>query len=524
MLRGGLQLRTFRASAVLCATPRVFQRALPLGCSDLVSFRRGNKQAPLNFAIQQRRKDEERGLVGRKGSGSFSVQAASSSGSAAPAAPLGPVVLAVLVACSGAIAFGFHLGVVNGPLEQIALELGIQDNVAKCGAIVSSTLAGAALGSLSGGGVSDSLGRRNGLLLACVPMLMGPLLSATATSFEAMVAGRFVAGVAIGLSSALVPTYISEVAPTNVRGTLGTLNQLCICLGILGALLVNVVLPPTAWRTMFLISAVPAAALALGMFFSPESPRWLQSKGLTAEAEKAAGSLWGASAKSELGSGGGEAGGGKAPDVSFVQLISQRSFQIGLLLFAFQQLAGINALVFFSTSVFQAAGVKSGTLASVAVGATNVLGTVIAAGIIEKAGRTSLLMGSYLGQGVSMLAMAAAFVVPALLPHSGTIAVVGTITYVLSFALGAGPVTALLIPELNPSSTRARAVSAAFVSHWVCNVMVGQTFMIGVQAYGLPAVYAFFGAVAFSAVAYVKTQVPETRGKSFEQIQKELSQ
>jgi hypothetical protein len=132
-------------------------------------------------------------------------------------------------------------------------------------------------------------------------------------------------------------------------------------------------------------------------------------------------------------------------------------------------------------------------------------------------------MGSYLGQGASMFAMAAGFVVPALQPYSGTIAVVGTIAYVLSFALGAGPVTALLIPELNPASTRARAVSAAFVSHWVCNVMVGQTFMIGVQAYGLPAVYAFFGAVSFAAVAYVKTQVPETRGKSFDEIQKELS-
>uniref|UniRef100_A0A7R9YSH1 Major facilitator superfamily (MFS) profile domain-containing protein n=1 Tax=Chlamydomonas euryale TaxID=1486919 RepID=A0A7R9YSH1_9CHLO len=421
------------------------------------------------------------------------------------------------------MAFGYHLGVVNGPLEAIAMDLGIGGDAALSGVVVSSTLAGAAAGSLSGGSVSDSLGRRKGLLLACAPMLLGPLLSAYSGSFSTMVVGRFMTGIAIGLSSALVPTYISEIAPTAIRGALGTLNQLMICVGILTALGVNVVLPAESWRTMFLIGAVPAAALALGMLACPESPRWLQSKGMKDEADKAATQLWGSAAGSEMSSGSSGGSGGPAAEVSVGELFGQKSFKIGILLFAFQQLAGINALVFFSTSVFRTAGVTSDTLASLAVGATNVLGTVIAASIIEKAGRTSLLSLSYLGQGLSMFAMALGFTLPVLQPYSAPIAVGGTLLYVLSFALGAGPVTGLLIPELNPATTRGRAVAAAFVSHWACNVIVGQTFMIGVQAYGLPAVYAFFGAVAMGAVLYVKTQVPETRGKSFEQIQKELA-
>lgn len=228
------------------------------------------------------------------------------------------------------------------------------------------------------------------------------MLFVTTQGLSIMVAGRFLSGIAIGLSSALVPTYISEVAPTALRGTLGTINQLMIVLGVLGALAINVVLPATQWQTMFLVATMPAVLLALGkrlarqllfpgcvalslvligfrihclptltraqpcsqtfapwsgMLVSPESPRWLLSNGNREEAIAAANKLWGPDAASELGdmpvpSAGTKQGSADA-EVGFFEMLSLRSFQIGLLLFAFQQFAGINALVYFSTSVFQ---------------------------------------------------------------------------------------------------------------------------------------------------------------------------
>ncbi|GIL92461.1 hypothetical protein Vretifemale_19933 [Volvox reticuliferus] len=459
--------------------------------------------------------------------------------------PLGPVLLAVAVACAGSFAFGFNLSVINGPLETIAADLGIAGNKALMGLIVSSTLAGAALGSLAGGGVADSLGRRVSFLLAAAPMVAGPLISAASTDISAMAAGRFLTGAAIGLSSALVPTYISEVAPTRIRGTLSTLNQLTICLGILAALLINVVLPAAAWRTMFTAAALPAALLGVGMLLGPESPRWLASRHRDHEAELAARRLWGPLGPAELGSSrpaavataaantgrvaaadvdSSSSGMAVAPQGGLALLSgpAARPLLIGVMLFAFQQFAGINALVYFSSSVFRQAGVTSDALASAAVGATNVMGTVIAAGLMDRAGRKQLLTNSFLGQAAAMFAMAAGFSLPALQPYAGTIAVVGTLGYILSFALGAGPVPATIVPELNPLSTRGKAVSAAFVSHWICNVMVGQTFMSAVQSYGLAPVYTFFGIMALAGALYVKSQVPETKGKTLEQIEAEL--
>lgn len=457
------------------------------------------------------------------------VVSASTLGTAADSSPpsLGPVLTAVAFACAGAFAFGYNLGVVNGPLEAIAGDLGFLGNKGMEGLVVSSTLLGAALGSLSGGGLSDALGRRVSFLLAAVPMAVGPLLSACAANFEGMVLGRFLAGLAIGLSSTLTPTYISEVAPTNIRGTLGTLNQLMICIGILAALLINVALPVTQWRTMFATAAIPALVLALGMLISPESPRWLASKGREASASAAAVKLWGLAGLAELeGAAPAKGEGGSAPSGGWGEMLTGKAAKpllIGCLLFVFQQLSGINALVYFSTSVFKQAGVKSTTLASAAVGVTNVLGTLVAVWLMDKAGRKQLLTNSFMGQALAMFVMAAGFSLPALQPYAGTIAVAGTLFYILAFATGAGPVPGLIVPELNPLRTRGRAVAAAFVAHWVANVALGQSFMGAVASYGLPAVYAFFGTVALVGAMYVTQVVPETKGKTLEQIEAELS-
>lgn len=449
--------------------------------------------------------------------------ASGAAGSASDSPNMGAVLTAVAVACMGAFAFGYHLGVVNGPLEAIAKELGFLGNQALSGLVVSSTLAGAALGSLTGGGFADALGRRASFMLCALPMLVGPLLSATANSLNMMVAGRFLAGIAIGLSSALVPLYISEVAPTSMRGTLGSLNQLMICLGILAALVVNVALPVTSWRTMFMLAAVPAALLFLGMLGSPESPGYLAAKGKRDEAVSIATKLWGAKGVAQLGeSAGGSKGGASGGGESLLSATYRKGVLMGCVLFVFQQFSGINAIVYFSSSVFKQAGIASGALASAAVGATNVAGTLIATSLIEGAGRKQLLLSSYLGMAATMALMAAGFGLPALAGYSGVIALVGTLGYILSFAIGAGPVTGLIVPEINKEAVRGNAVSAAMVTHWVCNVAIGQNFMAATESYGISAVYAFFGVCSLVAAAWVSSNVPETKGKSFAEIQAEM--
>lgn len=438
-----------------------------------------------------------------------------------------PVFLAVAVAGAGAFAFGYHLGVVNGPLEAIAADLGFAGNTALQGAIVSSSLAGAAVGSLGGSGLADSVGRRKAFLLDTIPLLLGALLCSSATGLTSILAGRALVGIGIGLSSALVPLYISEIAPTRLRGALGSINQLLICIGILAALVVNVVIPSTAWRSMFAISAIPAIILLLGftLLGCPESPVWLALTGQRTAAEATATRLWGpVEGPSQLGLGGAAKGDWAArAEPSWGEVFASPGARIGVIMFLLQQFSGINAIVYFSSSVFSKAGIASGALASAAVGVVNVLGTVAAAALMDRAGRKQLLILSFGGMGTAMLCMALGLAIPSLTPLSGPIALVGTLAYILAFAMGAGPVPGLLVPEITGAKVRGRAVALAMGSHWVCNFVVGQVFLDAVGAVGVAGVYLFFAAVCFFTVGFVGKVVVETKGKSLEDIERAMS-
>lgn len=436
-----------------------------------------------------------------------------------------PAFLAVAVASCGAFAFGYHLGVLNGPLGTIAADLGFAESASLQGLVISSSLAGAAVGSLGGSGLADALGRRKAFFLDCIPLLAGALICSMATGISSIILGRTIIGLGIGLSSALVPLYISEVAPTHLRGALGSINQLMICIGILAALLVNVFIPATSWRTMFLIAAVPAVLLGVGMGFSPESPSWLSLMGQTEEAEDVALKLWGPDGPSQLG-GAGENAMLKATEnarISWQEVISNKGTRIGVVMFLLQQFSGINAIVFFSSSVFASAGITSDALASAAVGLINVIGTVGAASFMDRAGRKQLLKLSFTGMGLSMLIMSLGLALPSLAPIAGAIALLGTLVYVLCFAAGAGPVPGLLVPEITGDRIRGTAVALAMGSHWVCNFFVGQMFLPAVSMFGVAGVYTFFAVVCALAVIFVSKQVVETKGKSLKEIEIEMS-
>ncbi|GMH43045.1 hypothetical protein BSKO_10967 [Bryopsis sp. KO-2023] len=436
-----------------------------------------------------------------------------------PKASLVPVLLSVCVASLGAFLFGYHLGVVNGPLEAIAADLGFAGNTVLQGSVVSTLLAGAAVGASTGGALADKLGRRMALIVDTAVLISGAMLSASASSLNAMLVGRFIAGLGIGVSSGVVPIYISEVAPTAIRGALGSINQLVICLGILGALLVNVVVDPTKWPFMFTLATIPAVLLAVGMSFCPESPTWLAAQGKKAEAEEVMVKLWG---KSEaIADESKEDAGSAAPSIFSGKYIKVAA--IGCALFLFQQFSGVNAIVYFSSKVFQDAGMSSATLASAAVGATNVLGTIFATSLMDKAGRKQLLTFSYLGMGIAMLSMAAGFSVEALSAFSGPIALIGTLVYIMSFGLGVGPVPALVIPEIAPAEIRGSAMSLAMLTHWVANFGIGQLFLPALASFGVSRVYVFFAAVAFAAIFFTNKFLVETAGRSLEESAKDMS-
>ncbi|KAL5538829.1 hypothetical protein UlMin_042758, partial [Ulmus minor] len=441
----------------------------------------------------------------------------------------GTVLPYVGVACLGAILFGYHLGVVNGALEYLAKDLGIAENAVLQGWVVSTLLAGATVGSFTGGALADKFGRTRTFQLDAIPLTIGTLLCATAQSVQAMIIGRLLAGIGIGISSAIVPLYISEISPTEIRGALGSVNQLFICIGILAALVAGLPLAgnPLWWRTMFGIAMVPSILLAVGMALSPESPRWLFQQGKIPEAEKAIKTLFGKERVHEVMHDLTTAGQGSAEsEAGWFDLFSSRYrkvVSVGAALFLFQQLAGINAVVYYSTSVFRSAGIASDVAASALVGAANVFGTAIASSLMDWQGRRSLLITSFGGMAASMLLLSLSFTWKVLAPYSGTLAVLGTVLYVLSFSLGAGPVPALLLPEIFASRIRAKAVALSLGMHWISNFVIGLYFLSFVTKFGISSVYLGFAAVCLLAVLYIAGNVVETKGRSLEEIERELN-
>ncbi|XP_063950630.1 uncharacterized protein LOC108220429 isoform X2 [Daucus carota subsp. sativus] len=441
----------------------------------------------------------------------------------------GSVLPYVGVACLGAILFGYHLGVVNGALECLSRDLGIAENAGLQGWIVSSLLAGATVGSFTGGSMADKFGRTKTFQLDAIPLAVGTFLSATAQSVQTMIIGRILAGIGIGISSAIVPLYISEISPTEIRGTLGSVNQICICVGILAALVAGLPLAanPLWWRTMFGIAVIPSVILALGMTFSPESPGWLYQQGKISQAEIAVKRLYGKERVTEVmnnlttGS-----QGSSEPEAGWSDLFSNRYWKVvsvGAALFLFQQLAGINAVVYYSTPVFRTAGIASDVAASSLVGASNVFGSTVASSLMDKQGRRSLLITSYAGMAASMFLLSLSFSWKVLAPYSGKVAVVGTVLYVLFFSLGAGPVPALLLPEIFPSRIRAKAVALSWGMHWASNFVIGLSFLSLVTKFGIGKVYLGFACVCLLGLLYITGNVVETKGKSLEEIQHALS-
>lgn len=436
----------------------------------------------------------------------------------------------VLIASMSNFLFGYHIGVMNGPIVSVAKELGFEGNSTLEGLVVSIFIAGAFLGSVASGSLVDKLGCRRTFQLDTIPLILGALVSAQAHSLDEILWGRFLVGLGIGVNTVLVPIYISEVAPTKYRGSLGTLCQIGTCLGIIASLFLDIPseTDPHWWRTILYIASAPGFILALGMQFAVESPRWLCKVGRLVDAKTVIRNIWGSSEvetaiqdfQSVIKNNGVNVGSG------WLELLEEphsRVAFIGGALFVLQQFAGINGVLYFSSLTFKDVGITSSSLASLFVGLANFAGALCAVYLMDKEGRQKLLIGSYLGMAVSMFLIACAIGFPVDEELSHNLSILGTLMYIFTFAIGAGPVTGLIIPELSSAKMRGKIMGFSFSVHWVCNFLVGLLFLDLVEIFGVAPVYTGFGSVSLLAAIYAKYFLVETKGRSLEEIEMSLN-
>ncbi|KAK4396999.1 putative plastidic glucose transporter 2 [Sesamum angolense] len=430
----------------------------------------------------------------------------------------------VLVATIVPFLFGYHIGVVNEPLETISVDLGFHGNTLQEGFVVSTCLAGAFVGCLFSGWIADEVGRRRAFQLCALPMVMGAAICATAKNLTGMLLGRFLVGTGLGVGPPVASLYVTEISPAHVRGTYGSFIQIASCFGLMGALLIGIPVRSIFgwWRICFWISTIPASMLALLMMFCAESPHWLYKQGRNVEAEAVLEKLLGGSeAKATILELSNTDRGGEANTIKLIELLCGRHSRvvfIGSTLFALQQLSGINAVFCFSSTVFRRAGVFS-DLANISVGIANFIGSTIALALMDKLGRKALLLCSFFGMAVCTVLQVLATALSASNPTAFYLSVGGMLLFVLMYAVGAGPVPGLLLPEIFPSRIRAKAMAVSMAVHWVLNFFVGLLFLRLLDVMGPGPLYSMFGAFCLLAVVFVKRNVLETKGKSLQEIE-----
>lgn len=390
----------------------------------------------------------------------------------------------------GGFLFGYNLAVIAGALHFLAAKFHL--SALHQGMLVATPLFGALLGSSFAGYIADKFGRRRALFLTSLLFFLGALITTVAPAFWLIMLGRLVAGLAVGIVSLTAPLYLAEMAPPDLRGGIVSVNQLAITVGIFVAYLVNLICCESeAWRLMFAFALLPAILQFISLFFLPEI-QFSKAKGSSLR------TLF-------------------TPSVMKLLLIG-----IGLCIF--QQITGINGVVFFAPTIFAKAGFTShstAVFATVGIGVVNVLATVIALKLLDRAGRRLLLLVGLIGMAVSLLLVALAFSFNAM--RLDLIAVIGLMSYVAFFAMSIGPITWLILAEIYPLSIRGRAMSIATFSNWLFCFLLSFSFLHIFEGLGTEGTFFLFASTSIVGAIFVFRYVPETKGRSLEEIEKQLT-
>jgi sugar porter (SP) family MFS transporter len=435
--------------------------------------------------------------------------------------------IAAAITATGGLLFGYDTGVISGALLFIRQDFAPLSPFVE-GIIVSTLLVGAVVGALSGGPLSDRAGRRPTALLAAVIFGLGALAVALAPSVAFIVFGRFLLGLGVGLASMIVPLYIAEIAPAERRGALVSLNQLMITIGILLSYIVGVIFTPIeGWRYMFGVALIPALILGIGMFMLPESPRWLFEHGQIAKARTV---LSRSRSPEEVDQEFREMEEIKELEeeqarVSYKELLApyvRPALIIGIGLAIFQQITGINTVIYYAPTILQNVGFSEGgaiAATAVGVGLVNVGFTILAVRIIDRAGRRPLLIIGLIGMIISLALLGLVFALGATSGAAGLLATVCLGLYIASFAISLGPVFWLMISEIYPLRIRGTAMSVASIANWGSNWLVALTFPVLLATFGGAGSFWLFAVLGIVAWFFVYFRVPETKGRSLEEIE-----
>ena len=430
------------------------------------------------------------------------------------------VLLAVVAAISGLL-FGFDTAVINGVLLFLRRQFMLSDFQTEVAA--SSLLLGCLLGAAGASLIGDRAGRKPLLLLSAFLFALSTLVAALASGVVVFSLGRLAGGLAIGLASVLTPVYIAEIAPAANRGLLISLNQLAIVLGILAAYMVSwklAVFGDSSWRWMLGSAAVPSLIFFVGLLTIPESPRWLISHGHREKGRAVLAKIFGVeAAEAEVIA---VEHATAEEEGSWSEVFSQQNRKrlgVAVTLAVLCQITGINTVLYYGSIIISehVHGQSMGgtLLANVVIGCTNLVGTIAAMTLLDRWGRRTMLMTATAGMSVSLLLLVTANLA-GLSPLVMLLSIVG---YVGFFAFAMGPVPWIILSEIFPNKIRGRAAAIATSGLWSGTLVVTFTFLSLLKTFGIAGTFGIYAILSAVSFVYIWKRVPETRGRTLEEIQ-----
>lgn len=436
------------------------------------------------------------------------------------------VTLVSMVSALGGLLFGFDTAVVSGAIG--FMEQRFDLSKIEVGWAVSSLIIGCIIGAAMSGLLSDRFGRKRVLITAAILFIISSIGSAIPETFSGFIIARIIGGIGIGITSTLCPLYNAEIAPAKYRGRLVALNQLAIVTGIFLTYFVNLWISgsgdeawgiASAWRYMFGVGAVPGVLFLALLFFVPESPRWLIKQGRPAEALPILLRIHGEElAKKEV--------------VDIKQSFEQESGSIrqlfspglrialivGVGLAVLQQITGINAVMYYAPEIFKAtgAGTNASLVQTILVGFINFLFTIVALWLIDKVGRKALLLVGSASMAICLLVIGVAFQTG---NTAGPLVLIFILIYVASFAISLGPVVWVIMSEIFPNRIRGKATAIAAMTLWAADYVVSQSFPPLLSSAGPATTFWIYGSMSLLTFFFTWRIVPETKGKSLEEIE-----